>query len=97
MHLLGHSTKPARKKKAAPKKKAGKNATVARVPGTRKSLAKSHLAKKNPVLKAWSDAAKRSYSDYKAGHIAGVPSGLGFRQLVSNSHYKAHVRSIAEK
>lgn len=95
MHLLGHT---AHKKKAhSTKKKAPKNATVARVPGTRKSLAKSRIAKSHPVLMRWAHAAKTSYADYRAGRIPGLHPGMEFRQLVSNSTYKAHVRSIAEK
>ncbi len=99
MHLSlgsGHATVH-RKKKTSTKKKAPKNAKVARVPGTRKSLAKSRIAKSHPVLMRWAHAAKQSYSDYKGGRIAGLHPGMEFRQLVSNSTYKAHVRNIAEK
>ena len=92
-----HTTVHHKKKAHSTKKKAPKNANVARVPGTRKSLAKSRIAKSHPVLMRWAHAARDSYQDYKHGRIPGLHPGMEFRQLVSNSTYKAHVRAIAER
>jgi hypothetical protein len=75
-----------------------KNATVARVAGTRKSLAKSKLAKANPTLRKHSDAAKKAYADYKAGRVPGLAFSAErkFGDLMKNAIYKKHKAGLVK-
>lgn len=91
---VSKTTKPRVKRT---KRTTKKKSTVARVPGTRKSLARHNAALKNKKMRVYALASKQAYVDYKKGKISGLRPGMKFGDLLKSSIYQGYRHSLVKK